>query len=454
MSRWNGCSHLSIEPPGERFPVVELLPHGPVAPLRTAVVALRGGRVRAVEEVDVLVRGHRGELLRGRPRVPRVHAAPPEHRLHPAHGRHAAVVPEHLAQSRVQALRRVVRARQRPRLGQRGVQVGERRALRDEPRQGRSGLAEPLVREHPPAVDDRGVLEEVRPEGAPLQVALDPQLRLVEGPDVQQVPGEPVELDPGLEPRARGRVPPDLAERVEDAPLDPRPRPTAPHGAREAGAAVGDDDVRGGDRVHQRRPRPRRLRARHVPGDDALVAAADEDDEVAREPDPVDVEHAVPFAVRDGHRPHLPEPGGPAPEGPPLPGLVALRALGHEPVEELSQRGGVAVPADRGGRPRRRVIATAACPPTSSRSSSSSPRRTGISRTSRRTSRRRFLRRRKQGIYLRMHPSSGHTFCPSAQNRPRVIKSRERAVYLRRRLRIGHTFCPITRKGSSKQSLF
>lgn len=331
--------------------MVELLPHGPVAPLRAAVRPLRRGRVRAVEEVDVLVRGHGGQLLRRRAGVPGVHVAPPEHRLHPAHERHPAVVPGHLAQAGVQALRRVVRARQGPGLRQRGVQVGEQRALRDEPRQGGPGPPQPLVREHAPAVDDGGVLEEVRPEAAPLQVALDPQLGLVEGPDAQQVPGEPVELGPGLEPGARGRVPPDLAERVEYAPLDPRPRPAAPHRAREARPAVGDDDVRGGDRVHQRRPRPRRLRPGHVPRDDALVAAADEDDEVAREPDPVDVEDAVPLAVRDGHRPDLPEPGRPAPEGPPPPGHLQLRALGHEPAEELAQGGGVGVPPDRGRRP-------------------------------------------------------------------------------------------------------
>lgn len=341
--------------------MVELLPHGPVAPLRAAVGPLRGGRVRAVEEVDVLVRGHGGQLLRRGAGVPGVHVAPPEHRLDPAHERHAAVVPEHVAQAGVQALRRVVRARQRARLGQLRVQVGEQRALRDEPRQGGPGPPQPLVREHAPAVDDGGVLEEVRPEPAPLQVALDPQLGLVEGPDVQQVPGEPVELDPGLEPGARGRVPPDLAERVEHAPLDPRPRPAAPHGAGEARPAVGDDDVRRGDRVHQRRPRPRGLRARHVPGDDALVAAADEHDEVAREPDPVHVEHAVPLAVRDGHRPELPEPGRPAPEGPPLPGHLQLGALGHEPAEELAQGGG-AIAADRRRRP-----AGGAAPPLPSR---------------------------------------------------------------------------------------
>ena len=284
--------------------------------------------------------------------------APPEHRLHPAHERHLAVVPEHVPETGVQALRRVVRARQRPRLGQRGVEVREQRPLRDEPRQRRAGLSEPLVGEHAPAVDDRGVLEEVRPEPAPLQVALDPQLGLAGRLEVQQVAREPVELHAGLEPWARGGVPPDLVERVEDAPLDPRPRPAAPHRAGEPGAAVGDDDVRRRDGAHQRRPRPRGLRAGHIPRDDALVAAADEHGEVAREPDPVDVEHAVPLAVRDGHGPELPEPGRPAPEGPPLPGHLQLRALGHEPSEELPQGGGVAVSADR-----RRRAAGGAAPP-------------------------------------------------------------------------------------------
>ncbi len=73
--------------------------------------------------------------------------------------------------------------------------------------------------------------------------------------------------------------------------------------------------------------------------------------EVAREPDPVDVEDAMPLAVRDRHRLQLPEPGRPAPEGPSLPGHFQLRALGHEPPEGLLQRGGIAVPANRGGRP-------------------------------------------------------------------------------------------------------
>ena len=157
---------------------------------------------------------------------------------------------------------------------------------------------------------------------------------------------EPIGLHARLEPGARGRVLPDLAERVKDASLDPRSRPAAPHGADEAGAAVGDDDVRRRDRLHRRRPRPRRLRARHAPRDDALIATAYQHDEVACGPDPVDEKDAVPLVVRDGHGPQPPEPGRPAPERPSLPGHVALGALGHEPTEELAQGGGVAVAAD------------------------------------------------------------------------------------------------------------
>ena len=37
-----------------------------------------------------------------------------------------------------------------------------------------------------------------------------------------------------------------------------------------------------------------------------LVAAADEHDEVAHGPDPFDVEHAVSLAIRNEHRPEVP----------------------------------------------------------------------------------------------------------------------------------------------------
>ena len=52
--------------------------------------------------------------------------APPEDGLHPPHGRHAAVVPEHVAELRVDpSLHGVVGARQRALRGEPGAKVGE-----------------------------------------------------------------------------------------------------------------------------------------------------------------------------------------------------------------------------------------------------------------------------------------------------------------------------------------
>ena len=72
--------------------------------------------------------------------------------------------------------------------------------------------------------------------------------------------------------------------------------------------------------------------------------------ELARDPDPVDVEHAVELAAGDGHRPGLPELGRPAPEGPPAARHHALRVLREEPPEELLEpRRRVVVPQRRRG---------------------------------------------------------------------------------------------------------
>lgn len=113
--------------------------------------------------------------------------------------RHAAVVPDCLVQPRVQALRRAVRARQQPHLDQDGVETGEHYPPRGAAT-ATSGPSQPLLLEHAPAVDHRGFLQEVRPNTELWQVALNPQLGLMEGPDAQKVPSEPVELDPDLKP--------------------------------------------------------------------------------------------------------------------------------------------------------------------------------------------------------------------------------------------------------------
>ena len=89
------------------------------------------------------------------------------------------------------------------------------------------------------------------------------------------------------------------------------------------------------------------LRAYHVPGDHPL-AAAYEHHEVARDPDPVDVEHAVQLAVGDGHGPDLPELSRPAPEGAPAARHRRMGVLGEElPEELLEPRRGVVVPQRR-----------------------------------------------------------------------------------------------------------
>ena len=106
--------------------MVEVLPHGPVAPLRPSVLARRRGGVDAEQEVDVRVGRHRGELLARRPRVPRVRVAPPEHRLHALDRRQPPVVAQDGPQLRVHpSLDHVVGRRQRAGLGQGGVEVGE-----------------------------------------------------------------------------------------------------------------------------------------------------------------------------------------------------------------------------------------------------------------------------------------------------------------------------------------
>lgn len=131
---------------------------------------------------------------------------------------------------------------------------------------------------------------------------------------------------------------------MEGASLDPGARPGLAHGLGEPAPAVGDGHLGRRDRRHEGRPCPRVLRPCRVPGDQSLAAAAYEHDGVARDPDPVDVEHAVELAVGDGHWPDLPELGRPAPEGPSAARHRRLGVLREEPPEP---RRGVVVPQRR-----------------------------------------------------------------------------------------------------------
>ena len=107
--------------------------------------------------------------------------APPEHGLHALQGREPPVVAENSPELGVDAsLYPIVGRRERAGLREPGIEVGEERPRRDQRGQRPPRLPEPLVGVDPPPVDERGVLEEVGPEAAPVEVALAPQLRLVQ----------------------------------------------------------------------------------------------------------------------------------------------------------------------------------------------------------------------------------------------------------------------------------
>ena len=170
---------------------MELFPNGPIAPFRPPIVVLRGSRVDAVEQVDVGVSRHGRQLLLGGPRVPGVRVAPPEHRLHALQGRESPMVSKDGPEPGVHAsLYLVVGIWERPGLRELGVEEGERRSRGDQRRERPPRLPEPLVRIRPLSVDERSVLQEVRPEAAPVEIALAPQLRLVQRLDVREVEGD------------------------------------------------------------------------------------------------------------------------------------------------------------------------------------------------------------------------------------------------------------------------
>ena len=84
--------------------MVEVLPHGPVAPLRSSVFAVGRGGVDAEQEVDVRVSQHRGGLLARRPRVPRVRVVDWQHlfgRFREGRPRLPELDRRHVAQRRV-----------------------------------------------------------------------------------------------------------------------------------------------------------------------------------------------------------------------------------------------------------------------------------------------------------------------------------------------------------------
>ncbi len=184
-----------------------------------------------------------------------------------------------------------------------------------------------------PAVRERPLLQEVRPERAPLHVPLDPPIGLLQRVQVHELLGEPVQLDARLQPRPAGRVALDLAERMEQASLDPGFRPLRRDRLGEPRATVGHDHLGRRDPREQGLPGPGGLGLGHVPAEHVLVAAGDGDHRVAGYVDAVDVDGAVHLVDRLRHGPDPPEPPRLPPEGAALAGHRGLPLLERQPIQ-------------------------------------------------------------------------------------------------------------------------
>lgn len=168
---------------------------------------------------------------------------------------------------------------------------------------------------------------------------------------VEQLLGESVELDAGLQLRPGGGLLLDLVERMEDASLNPRLRPRLLPGLPEPGPAVRDDDVRGRDRRHKRRPYPRVLGPGEIPADDVLVGAGDEHMRVPGDAQAVHEDHPVHLACRLRYRPHPPELRVLPPERAGAPPRLSLGPRREQPVQECLEQPCVIVDPVRSGRP-------------------------------------------------------------------------------------------------------
>ena len=311
---------------------MELRPRQPVPPFDGVHAGDGVSRVELPQQVDVVVGRHARQDLGGRLGRLGVRVAPPVDGLDAAVGAQATVVAQDGPQLGVDpSLYHVVRRRQRPLCGQLGVEVGEQRALVEQPDQRAPRLPEAPVGVLPAPVDQRPLVEEVGPEPAPAHEPLRPQVGLVERPYAEQVLRQAVQLDASLEPRPARRAPLDLAERMEGAPLHPRRGPFGRRRGREARSAVGHHHLGRGDRPQQGPPRQRAFRAGQVPGQDVLLGARDKHAEATVQVYAVDEDHAVHLVHDVGHRPYRPEPCSRPAEAAALARHVELAALAEEP---------------------------------------------------------------------------------------------------------------------------
>lgn len=311
---------------------MEFLPDKPFSPLLRSANVFDVHSVLRAQELDLRVGRHFSEGLGHAFRTFHVHVAPPENGLDALERRQAAVVPQDGSQPRVHpAFYGVVRRGKRPLRRQRGVEIREQRAGVDQGYDSPARPAQALVRVDEAPVDEALLRQEVGLEVAPLQEALGPPFGLAEAFDMRQLLCEAVELYARLQLWPARRLAPDLAERMEDAPLHPGARPFGGRGLGEPAPSVGHDHVGRGDSGKKRAPCRARLRTRQMPREHVALRAGDQHHHVARDPDAVDENDAMHLVYHLGHRPDRPEGGGPPPKRAPLPGHVALRVLGEQP---------------------------------------------------------------------------------------------------------------------------
>ena len=263
-----------------------------------------------------------------------MHQQPPEAGLRLMDRRQAPVVAEHAPELGVRTLDAVVGRRPGAAVG--GLHLDEREEppRLDQAVQAVARGAQPLVDVALPAVLDAELPQEPLPFRMPRRVRRQPRRGRPGVAGLEEPERDAVELLPAGKLGAAGRVPSDLAELVECAPLQPRSGPHGPGGLGEARAAVGDGHGRRGDARHQRRPGRGALASGQLPGQHVLGAAGDQHDGLPSQPYAVEVHHVADLACGPRYRPYAPELRGQALERRPRAAHVGLRSARQQPAQE------------------------------------------------------------------------------------------------------------------------
>ena len=189
----------------------------------------------------------------------------------------------------------------------------------------------------PATVLQRELPQEPVPLRAPSGIVGKPCSRRIGVLGLEEAAGDAVELDSAIQLRPACGAPPNLAEGMEDASLDARGRPYRTGCLGEPGGAVCHRHDGRGHAHHEGRPCLGTFALRQMPCDHMLFGARHEHDRVASDPKSVQEHDVEDLTGIGGDGPYAPELRGAPPERAALAGEIGLRALPHEPVEELRE---------------------------------------------------------------------------------------------------------------------